>query len=371
MATPTIQQGRLITKRSAIPGTVPTVPAVDDIETFISTDIFKGELFYNIPDNILYTRDNTGIVIIASGGAPITYVYYTENTTPGSEEAKIEVIDGSDSSYVLTQPTQIEINSTDGTDTTTQLIASNNFNVISSDGTDDSIIDINFNLLSLNSNQVTNDVLSKIDLDPANLASVDGTYIRTEQISTGEYSQIKIPYNAIILESTDGTNGNILIVNGDGTGSWETSPGSYIQKIEMNANDINLQSTLSTLSSNILISPGFIQHSGLTFYKKTKNTTTNTPTGILNVSLGLGITSIKVRIVALSTTNGYGAEMFGVFKNIGGTVTQVSTTDLLEKSDFSTATIDFNISGTTVTVRVIGEAATTIDWIGEFELLNS
>jgi hypothetical protein len=212
MATPTIQQGRLITKRSAIPGTVPTVPAVDDIETFIATDIFKGELFYNIPDNILYTRDNTGIVIISSGSPGPTYVYYTENTTPGSEEAKIEVIDGTDSSYVLTQPTQIEINSTDGTNTTTQLIASNNFNVISSDGTDDCIIDISFNALSLNSNQVTNDVVSKIDLDPANLASVNGTYIRTEQISTGDYSQIRIPFDSIVSESTDGTDTTIVSI---------------------------------------------------------------------------------------------------------------------------------------------------------------
>ncbi len=97
MATPTIQQGRLITKRSAIPGTVPTVPAVDDIETFTPTDIFKGELFYNIPDNILYTRDNSGIVTMSGGS---TYVYYTENTTPGSEQGKIQIIDGTVTSKV-------------------------------------------------------------------------------------------------------------------------------------------------------------------------------------------------------------------------------------------------------------------------------
>jgi hypothetical protein len=127
MATPTIQQGRLITKRSAIPGIIPTVPAVDDIETFIATDIFKGELFYNIPDNILYTRDNTGIIIIASGGAPIPYVYYTENTTPGSEEGKIEVTDGADSGNVIVTPTDTTVSITDGTNNTS--IVNDNLNI--------------------------------------------------------------------------------------------------------------------------------------------------------------------------------------------------------------------------------------------------
>ncbi len=114
MATSTIQQGRLITKRSAIPGTVPTVPAVDDIETFTPTDIFKGELFYNIPDNILYTRDNTGIVIVGGGSGP-TYVYYTENTTPGSEEGKIEVTDGLSTGTNRVRPDNIFLEATDGT----------------------------------------------------------------------------------------------------------------------------------------------------------------------------------------------------------------------------------------------------------------
>lgn len=312
MATPTIQQGRLITKRSAIPGTVPTVPAVDDIETFTPTDIFKGELFYNIPDNILYTRDNTGIIIISSGGAPIPYIYYTENTGVGTEDAKIEVTDGIYTStqiikprewsfyhddsgnivegsldsdgptdYIIkfqeTTPSQtlifgtkysnqfnvyttdgtntselyvsapgfninvtdgvnsgnlgldmlslistitdgtntstqnttsnsITSTSTDGTNTSTTQVVPTNVNLNSTDSTNDCIIDMGFNVLSISSNQITNDIVSQIYLDPANLASVNGTYIRTEELSTGDYSQIKISNSSIILESSDGTN---------------------------------------------------------------------------------------------------------------------------------------------------------------------
>lgn len=111
MPTPTIQQGRLITKRSAIPGVVPTVPAVDDIETFIATDIFKGELFYNIPDNILYTRSDTGIETVGGG---TTYVYYTENTGIGTEEAKIEVTDGTFTSTESQTPTNWKVETVDG-----------------------------------------------------------------------------------------------------------------------------------------------------------------------------------------------------------------------------------------------------------------
>jgi hypothetical protein len=256
MATPTIQQGRLITKRSAIPGTVPTVPAVDDIETFISTDIFKGELFYNIPDNILYTRDNTGIVIIASGGAPITYVYYTENTTPGSEEAKIEVIDGSDSSYVLTQPTQIEINSTDGTNDSSIIVTPTSIDTLSTDGTTNvsnvvsttsaqisgsdatkinnitvnsplalpgvafssfdlitsnvSAVELDSNNISIVSNDAASVISDRISVDPQVLGN--GTGIKSENSTTGEYSQTIHTPTSIDILSSDGTDTTIVTV---------------------------------------------------------------------------------------------------------------------------------------------------------------
>jgi len=56
------QFSRILLKRTTTPLETPTVPAVDDINTFITTDIFEGELYYNIPDGILYTRSGVSIV---------------------------------------------------------------------------------------------------------------------------------------------------------------------------------------------------------------------------------------------------------------------------------------------------------------------
>ena len=63
---------------------------------------------------------------------------------------------------------------------------------------------------------------------------------------------------------------------------------------------------------------------------------------------------------------GYGAKLFAVFKNIGGVITQLSTTDKSEKTDFATATSDIVISGTDIIIQVTGELATNINWQTDF-----
>lgn len=64
-----IEYSRLICKRTDKTGVVPTIPAIDDITTFIATDIFVGEFFLNTADGILYTRDDSGIVTITTTGS--------------------------------------------------------------------------------------------------------------------------------------------------------------------------------------------------------------------------------------------------------------------------------------------------------------
>lgn len=80
---------RMRMKRSTIPGTVPTIPPVLDINTFLNTDIFPGELFYNMPDNKLYTSDGTNINLIVTGAGPggaptLGQVLLNGNTSDGS-----------------------------------------------------------------------------------------------------------------------------------------------------------------------------------------------------------------------------------------------------------------------------------------------
>lgn len=54
---------RIIIKNSSVANQQPTVPTDDtDLDSFTSTDIFDGELFYNIEDEVLYTRSGNNIV---------------------------------------------------------------------------------------------------------------------------------------------------------------------------------------------------------------------------------------------------------------------------------------------------------------------
>lgn len=67
---------RQIFKRSATAGVVPTIPPSDDHTdgSWDSTDIYKGEPFFNQADGVLYIRDDNGIVIIGGGGGWIRKV---------------------------------------------------------------------------------------------------------------------------------------------------------------------------------------------------------------------------------------------------------------------------------------------------------
>lgn len=54
---------RIIIKHTQTAGATPSVPTDDtDLNSFTDTDIFEGELFYNVPDEILYTRSGSNIV---------------------------------------------------------------------------------------------------------------------------------------------------------------------------------------------------------------------------------------------------------------------------------------------------------------------
>jgi hypothetical protein len=80
------QDSRIKLKRSTIAATVPTVPSSSDHTdgTWIATDIYKGELFYNQADGVLWTRGDSGIECI-QGTAKLTIATADVlhlNTTP-------------------------------------------------------------------------------------------------------------------------------------------------------------------------------------------------------------------------------------------------------------------------------------------------
>jgi len=57
------QDSRIKIKRSTVSSTVPTIPSSSDHTdgTWIATDIYKGELFYNQADDVLWSRGDNGV----------------------------------------------------------------------------------------------------------------------------------------------------------------------------------------------------------------------------------------------------------------------------------------------------------------------
>jgi hypothetical protein len=112
-------------------------------------------------------------------------------------------------------------------------------------------------------------------------------------------------------------------------------------------------------------------------YNQYEISTTNSTPAILSKSVGLptlnfGVTNSVITIEAVvngwgaTNSKAYGGKLFATFKNAGGTVTQLSTTDKSEKTDFTTATSDIVISGTNINIQVTGEASTDINWTSRF-----
>lgn len=80
------QNSRIKIKRSTSTATVPTVPSSNDHTdgSWVATDIYKGELFYNQADGVLWSRDDNGVNCIGGSVAVTlsTAQILALNTTP-------------------------------------------------------------------------------------------------------------------------------------------------------------------------------------------------------------------------------------------------------------------------------------------------
>ena len=80
------QDSRIKIKRTTVTTTVPTVPSSNDHTdgTWVATDIYKGELFYNQADGVLWSRDDNGVSCLG-GSVKVTLTkaqILALNTTP-------------------------------------------------------------------------------------------------------------------------------------------------------------------------------------------------------------------------------------------------------------------------------------------------
>jgi len=101
-------------------------------------------------------------------------------------------------------------------------------------------------------------------------------------------------------------------------------------------------------------------------------TTNGATTSIVNLTMGTySAFSIEATISAYDSDNYfvYGSQLFAVFGN-AGSVTQVSTTDVYEKSDFTTATSDILLADDfgDIDIVVIGETDKNIDWVVNYSV---
>lgn len=90
----TIEFKRRLLKRSTISGEYPTIPGSNDHTdgTWLDTDIYEGELFYNVPDNILYTREDTNIIVINGIYTPETQPVVTTGDITFNCSGNVECI---------------------------------------------------------------------------------------------------------------------------------------------------------------------------------------------------------------------------------------------------------------------------------------
>jgi hypothetical protein len=98
----------------------------------------------------------------------------------------------------------------------------------------------------------------------------------------------------------------------------------------------------------------------------------NTP----GTQLGYNAMVVRATVVGYYPGSGgkaYGAELFGVFHTQAeGVTTQAGTTDVIEKSGFSTATSHLYVGiGGTIDFSVTGETGKNIWWNAEFRVMTT
>ena len=241
---------------------------------------------------------------------------------------------------------------------------------------------------------VASDITDTISLDPQGL--VNGTGIFSEDGALSTSSHIKIQSQSPSILSSDGTNvgtidvgpGYVTMTANDGaapiTDSILIDPqllsgGTSISSINYMTSDfsnISFTPTLtaikcqsSTTNSSIEIDAERITYICNSITTREYNAQTNTTAAgstasVVIISPESGSTIVKVRITGYDGTsnNGYGSTIFAVFTNNVTTTTQVSTTDLIEKSDFTTASSDISINGTDIEILLIPDTTYSIVW---------
>jgi hypothetical protein len=106
-------------------------------------------------------------------------------------------------------------------------------------------------------------------------------------------------------------------------------------------------------------------------YSETHTTTTAVPASYGPFTTPTGKTLyVQVRVLGQSSTKSYFSNLKAVYRVYSGTLTLIGSETPIEITDFTTATTSLGISSNQLYLTVTGEAATTIVWNIEYELIK-
>ena len=156
----------------------------------------------------------------------------------------------------------------------------------------------------------------------------------------------------------------------------DTSVGSGSLRISSNTAAINLNNISSTMSTSFglgdkIFTMGINELGGTHSINKNTRfetniiTSNNTPLDI-TISPQSNITMLNVSVLGISNTNTYGGKLYSVYRGS----TQISSTDKVEKTTFSSATSDIIFNSGNYKVRLTGEVSTTITWYISGEIIR-
>lgn len=212
--------------------------------------------------------------------------------------------------------------------------------------------------------------LSEIGVDELNEKAFIRIGSNIKQFSFGGSGVTGSLSSVLSIGNTTGGN-DIIMSNGDFIVSPDSSNSFGIDNLGSYL-DVDLQGgDRITIGQNsgfdgIVINNNDVLINGFRFSYATASTSDDTQTTIISYSLSapdkMGWYEAYVTGIKSDGSEGYFSKINSAIRNDSGTLFQIGSVDLVEKTDFSTATSTIDFSGTSVRVRITGEIATNINW---------
>jgi hypothetical protein len=327
--------------------------------TFTNTSTIDSDrTLFEITDGTIHLEADFD----ANNGINIAHTNGTYNASFGLDgntgNALLISTDGTNTSTQTITPTSIVSSVTDGTNISDISNFSNQLFFTSTDGAVNSNFSLSAPAFGINVGNGTNSGVASFEASLISNNINNGTTLdnhRFEIIDTQlEISSFDTTLTSGSSVTTDLT--KVDLFSSDGI----TTSHLYVQNDKINLIVNNEK-------------PVVIQ--GIENYRVIITTSNATPTTILTIPFGStqalqssSNINCKVKCKNTAVTSGYTANLFAGFIWDGATVTQLSTTDKLEKSTLVGATSNISFTGTDLIISVTGLVSTNLDWVVNVEI---